>query len=66
MKKTSLLFVLLFFFASLSQAQLLSERTDGKVIIGGDFFTDFSTGAAYEICVLIAEYFLAAVVDLQQ
>lgn len=48
MKKTSLLFVLLFFFASFSQAQLLSERTNGKVIIGGDFFTDFSTGAAYE------------------
>ena len=48
MKKTSLLFVLLFFLTSFSQAQLLSERTNGKVIIGADLFTDFNTGAAYE------------------
>ena len=48
MKKTSLLFVLLFLFASLSQAQLISERTQGKVIIGADIFTDFSTGKKYD------------------
>ena len=48
MKKTSLLFILLFFITSFSQAQLLSERTNGKVIIGADLFTDFNTGAAYE------------------
>lgn len=48
MKKTSLLFVLLFFIASMSQAQTLSERTENKVIIGADLFTDFATGAAYE------------------
>ena len=48
MKKTSLLFVLLFLFASLSQAQLISERTQGKVIIGADVFTDFSTGKKYD------------------
>lgn len=48
MKKTSLLFILLFLLTSLSQAQILSERTDGKIIIGADLFTDFNTGAAYE------------------
>ena len=48
MKKTSLLFVLLFLFTSLSQAQLISERTQGKVIIGADMFTDFSTGKKYD------------------
>ena len=48
MKKTSLLFVLLFLFTSLSQAQLIYERTQGKVIIGADVFTDFSTGKKYE------------------
>ena len=48
MKKTSLLFILLFMFASLSQAQLISERTQGKVIIGADLFTDFSTGKKYD------------------
>lgn len=48
MKKTSLLLVLLFFITSLSHAQVLSERTDGKLIIGADLFTDFNTGASYE------------------
>lgn len=48
MKKTSLLFVLLFFMTSLSHAQMLSERTEGKVIIGADLFTDFNTGASYD------------------
>ena len=48
MKKTSLLFILLFLFTSLSQAQLISERTQGKVIIGADIFTDFSTGKKYD------------------
>ena len=48
MKKTSLLLILLFIFTSLSQAQLISERTEGKVIIGADLFTDFNTGEAYE------------------
>lgn len=48
MKKTSLLFALLFLFTSLSQAQLISERTAGKVIIGADIFTDFSTGEKYD------------------
>lgn len=48
MKKTSLLLVFVFFIASLTQAQTLSERTDNKVIIGADIFTDFNTGAAYE------------------
>ena len=47
MKKTSLLLILLFIFTSLSQAQLISERTEGKVIIGADLFTDFNTGEAY-------------------
>lgn len=48
MKKTSLLFVMLFLFASLAQAQLISERTQGKVIIGADVFTDISTGKKYD------------------
>lgn len=48
MKKTSLLLILLFVFASFSHAQLISERTNGKVIIGADLFTDFNTGNAYE------------------
>ncbi len=48
MKKTSLLFILLFVFSALSHAQLLSERTNGKIIIGADLFTDISTGKAYE------------------
>lgn len=48
MKKTSLLLILLFVFTSLSQAQLISERTDEKVIIGADLFTDISTGKAYD------------------
>ena len=39
---------MLFLFASLSQAQLIYERTQGKVIIGADVFTDFSTGKKYE------------------
>ena len=48
MKKTSLLLVMLFLFASLTQAQLISERTQGKVIIGADIFTDFGTGKKYD------------------
>lgn len=48
MKKTSLLFALMLLFASLSHAQLISERTQGKVIIGADIFTDFNTGAKYD------------------
>lgn len=48
MKKTSFLIIALFLFASLTQAQLLSERTNGKVIIGGELFTDFNTGATYD------------------
>lgn len=48
MKKTSLLLVLLFFFASFSQSQSISERTDGLVIIGADLFTDFNTGESYD------------------
>ncbi len=47
MKKTSLL-ILLLVFSFLSQAQLISERTNGKVIVGADLFTDISTGKAYE------------------
>ena len=38
----------MFLFASLSQAQLISERTQGKVIIGADLFTDISTGKKYD------------------
>ena len=48
MKKTSLLLILLFLLTSLSYAQTLSERTDNKVIIGADLFTDVNTGADYE------------------
>ncbi len=48
MKKTSFLFALLFLLTSISQAQTLWERTDNMVIIGGDIFTDFNTGADYE------------------
>lgn len=48
MKKTSLLFVLLFLITSFSNAQLISERTKGMVIIGADLFTDISTGAKYD------------------
>ena len=48
MKKTSVLLFLLFFLTSLSQAQSLSQRTEGLVIIGLDMFTDFNSGAAYE------------------
>ena len=39
---------MLFLFASFAQAQLISERTQGKVIIGADIFTDLSTGPKYE------------------
>lgn len=48
MKKTTFLIIALFLFTSLTHAQLLSERTNGKVIIGGELFTDFNTGASYE------------------
>ena len=48
MKKTAFLIVALFLFTSLTNAQLLSERTNGKVIIGGELFTDFNTGGAYD------------------
>ncbi len=47
MKKT-LLFIILFLFSTISQAQLLSERTNGLVTIGGEMFTDFNTGKAYD------------------
>lgn len=48
MRKISLLFVLSFLFVSFANAQLISERTDGKVIIGADLFTDISTGKKYD------------------
>lgn len=48
MKKTSLLFILFFLFTYISQAQVISERTAGKVIIGADLFTDISTGKHYD------------------
>lgn len=48
MKKTTLLLILLFLLAPLSHAQLIYERTQGKVIIGADLFTDISTGKNYE------------------
>ena len=48
MKKTVFLIISLFLFTSLTQAQLLSERTNGLVTIGGELFTDFSTGASYD------------------
>lgn len=48
MKKTSFLFALLFLLTSISQSQTLWERTDNLVIIGGDIFTNFNTGANYE------------------
>lgn len=48
MKKTSILFILMLMLVSVSQAQTLWERTDNKVIIGADIFTDFNTGAAYD------------------
>ena len=48
MKKTVFLIVALFLFTSLTNAPLLSERTDNKVIIGGELFTDFNTGASYD------------------
>ena len=48
MKKTVFLIISLFLFTSLTQAQLLSERTNGLVTIGGELFTDFNTGASYD------------------
>lgn len=48
MKKTTFLTIALFLFTSLTHAQLLSERTNGKVIIGGELFTDFNTGTSYD------------------
>ena len=48
MKKTVFLIISLFLFTSLTQAQLLSERTNGLVAIGGELFTDFNTGASYD------------------
>lgn len=48
MKKSIFLLISLFLFSSFSNAQLLSERTNNKVIIGGEFFTDINTGGAYE------------------
>lgn len=48
MKKTVFLIISLFLFTSLTRAQLLSERTNGLVTIGGELFTDFNTGASYD------------------
>ena len=45
MKKSAFLLIVLFLFSTISQAQLLSERTKGLVIIGGEMFTDL--GADY-------------------
>ena len=48
MKKTFLLLISLFLLSQLSQAQLIYERTQGKVIVGADLFTDISTGKKYD------------------
>ena len=48
MKKTSFLVIALFLLVNFAQAQLLSERTKGLVVIGAEMFTDFNTGEAYE------------------
>lgn len=48
MKKSAFLLIVLFLFSTISQAQLLSERTKGLVIIGGEMFTDFNTGKHYD------------------
>lgn len=48
MRKIVFLIITLFLSTSLTYAQLLSERTNDKVIIGAEMFTDFSTGKAYD------------------
>ena len=48
MKKHGLLLFILLVFTTVSQAQLLSDRTNGKVTLGGDLFTDISMGKNYE------------------
>lgn len=47
-KRFSLLAALLFLLAFAANAQLIEDRTNGKVTLGGDVFTDINTGGAYD------------------
>lgn len=48
MKKHGLLLLMLLIFTTIANAQLISERSNGKITIGGDIFTDFSLGKKYD------------------
>lgn len=48
MKKTFLLLPALLLFSLMANAQLIKDRTNGKVTIGFDLFTDINTGSKYE------------------
>ncbi len=47
-KRFSFLAALFFLMTFAANAQLISERTNGKVTLGGDIFTDINTGGKYE------------------
>ena len=48
MKKTLLLLPALLLFSFVANAQLIKDRTNGKLTIGFDLFTDINTGSSYE------------------
>lgn len=47
-KRFSFLAALLLLMTFAANAQLISDRTNGKVTLGGDIFTDINTGSKYE------------------
>lgn len=48
MKKRFFLFAALFLMTFMANAQLIKDRTNGKITIGFDLFTDINTGSKYE------------------
>lgn len=48
MKKTFILLSALLLISFLANAQLIKDRTNGKVTVGFDLFTDINTGSSYE------------------
>ena len=47
-KHFSILAALLLVMTFAANAQIINERTNGKVTLGGDIFTDINTGDKYE------------------
>ena len=48
MKRKLLLLPVLIFISLMANAQLIKDRTGGKVTMGFDLFTDINTGSSYE------------------